>query len=448
MRGEMGSAPGHHDAGKKKPPIDARKIEQLVEEKEVRLQLSSADFSPPNTADTAEELSGADIIESHEIPKPAGEVTSESIVSPLHPDRNEDAVLGDRYRIAHELANPPVLKTSDVARDLAAVRRAGETELRLSSRLDERQVHAVFDGMSGKKENGSGYIASRLTSASIAEVIAEMPIDANAEMTRQSFENALMAAHQTVSEYKVGKGEEFADMGTTADLIRTIETEHAVVVGHIGDGRVYHFDSATGRLAQKTEDDGAAKYLRDRKQIDQEDFDRIMNASGVGDFDDNENTTPAASEKNKKLRYLFRKRNELTSTIGNPSPDGKDPKPTTLVFTVKKGDLVFVASDGIGDTLTNGTIEKILRDGGGIEELIAAVQKENQGGGRAKPDDVSITMIEIGGNGARQEARARAEEQRQRDEQALQARKNAVLAPKPTESSGGVRGLWRKLFGG
>lgn len=445
----MGSAPGHHDAGKKKPPIDASKIIELADEDfeiEENLEGPEVRLQPDTTEE--EELSGADIIESHEIPKPVGEVTSKSINSPLHPGHNEDAILGDHYRIAHELANPPVLKTSDVARDLAAVRRAGETELQLSSRLNERQVHAVLDGMEGKKKNGSGYIASRLSSASIAEVIAEMPIDANAEMTRQSFENALMAAHQTVSEYKVGKGEEFADMGTTADLIRTIETENAVVVGHIGDGRVYHFDSATGRLAQKTEDDGAAKYLRDRKQIDQEDFDRIMNASGVGDFDDNENTTPAASEKNKKLRYLFGKRNQLASTIGNPSPDGKDPKPTTLVFTVKKGDLVFVVSDGIGDTLTNGTIEKILRDGGGIEELIAAVQKENQGGGRAKPDDVSATMIEIGGKGARQEAQARALEQRQRDEQALQARKNAALAPKPTESSGGVRGLWRKLFGG
>jgi len=323
--------------------------------------------------------------ESREAGRAPIDVSIESKASSGHPDRNEDAALGDANRLAGEKETPPVLHTSDAAADLEAIRQAAEQEEKTADDLKSKGIYGTLDGVSGRGSNGSGLVASRLASGKIAEIMSHMPADANAERARRSIDAAMKAAHQKVAEYKKDRPD-LQEMATTADVIKLIDNGDGTfdaAYGHCGDSRIYVMDGESGQIRCETVDDGyAGQVLRDGK-INREQYDQVMNA-------------PDMDSLPKELKVFYKYRNVVTDVIGMEN-EGKEPRITTGVIKVKKGDKILISSDGIHDNLTQQQIADILRAGGSMADVAAAAAKvADSGEGRAKPDDITGSLIEIG----------------------------------------------------
>jgi len=307
----------------------------------------------------------------------------ESRASTGHPDRNEDAALGDAGRLAAEREKQPVIHSADTAKDLEAVRKAGEKEMAAADDLKAKNVFGVLDGVSGRGSNGSGLVASRLASGKIAEIMSHMPADAGGERARRSIEAALGAAHQAVMEHKAGRPD-LKEMATTADIIKLVDNGDGtfdVAYGHVGDSRIYVLDGETGRISCQTIDDGYAGHvLRDGK-ITREQYDQVMSAPGIDALPDN-------------LKIFYKYRNMVSDVIGK---NDEEPRFSTGVFKAKKGDRILISTDGIHDNLTQEQLADIMRSGGGVGDVVAAAAKVAASGeGRAKPDDITAALIEVG----------------------------------------------------
>ncbi len=326
-----------------------------------------------------EQMSGPEMREM----KPAAVSASiESRASSEHPDRNEDAALGDVSRIDHERATPPALDTKDPNADLAAIREAGGKEAAAAEALRERNVYGLFDGVSGREGRGYGIIGSRIAAGAIAETMAAIPPDADAEQSRQWIERAFEAATGAVMEYQRSRAD-LEEIATTADIVRMVDNGDGtfdVAYGHAGDSRIYVFDGETKKLRAETIDDSMAGEDFRKGNITRERYDQIVNAKSVNDV------LP-------KDRILFQNRNVVYKMIGLE----KNEKPTTGVFRVKKGDKILMTSDGVHDNLTDEQIEEILASGGDIQELIFAAGRVAEGDtDRAKPDDITGALVELG----------------------------------------------------
>lgn len=311
----------------------------------------------------------------------------ESRASSKHPEYNEDASIGDLDRIAAEQRNLPPLSTREQPQaDVEALQAALAKEAEFAPKLKERGVYGVLDGVSGGS-NGGGLLASRIASGKVAEIMSYMPMDANAERARRSIEQAIQAAHQAVSEHKNGR-RELKQMATTIDLVKTIDNGDGtfdVAYGHVGDSRIYVLDGETGKLRAETLDDGMAKYMLDQGKISREEYDQVMGAP-------NKESLP------EHLQAAYEYRNMVTNAVGMP---GQETIPvTTGILKLKKGDRMLISSDGIHDNLTPDQIADVLRNGGSIKELAdAAGRIASSGEGRAKPDDISGSVIDFGGEG-------------------------------------------------
>ncbi len=308
----------------------------------------------------------------------------ESRPSSKHPDSNEDAALGDVARLRSEREKTPAIHTSDVAADLAVIERAGAAEAAAADDLKAKSIFGSLDGVSGRGSNGSGLVASRLASGKMAEILSHMPADAGGERARRSIEAALGAAHQAVMEHKAGRPD-LKEMATTADIVKLVDQGDGtfeVAYGHVGDSRIYVLDGETGRISCLTVDDGfAGQALRDKK-ITREQYDQVMNAPDI-------DALPG------ELKMFYQYRNMVSDVIGQNSGQ---PRFTTGVFKAKAGDRILLSTDGVHDNLTQDQLAEVLRAGGGVGEVIAAAsQIAESGEGRAKRDDITATIIEVGG---------------------------------------------------
>ncbi len=324
--------------------------------------------------------------EARETRRPPVEVSIESLASAKHPDRNEDAALGDVGRISREEKTPPVLHTADWDADLELVRRNGETEKSLAPKLRERGVYGTFDGVSGSQDLGQGLLASRLAAGKIAEIMSHMPMDADAKRAVRSIDTAFRSANQAIAEYKKDR-RDLQEMNTTGDVVKVVDNGDGtfdVAYGHAGDSRIYVLDGDTGQIRCETTDDGLAKYMLKAGKIKEDEYRQVMAAPDADSLPDS-------------LKWLFKKRNIITNGIGM----GENFSVETGVIKAKKGDRILISSDGIHDNLTDEEIAEVMRAGGGVAELAAAARKVSEGdSGRAKKDDMTGTLIELRGEKA------------------------------------------------
>ncbi len=325
-------------------------------------------------------------IEQREVKSSNVQITIESRVSAEHPDRNEDAALGDLGRIRNDQENPPKIETASISEDLEMVRRAGKLEERFAEQLRERNVYGSFDGVSGSRYYpGTGLLGSRLTSAKISESMAKLPIGADAETARAQIEVAMNTAHQAVNKYKTGRAD-LGQMATTADIVKTVDHDNGtfdLAYGHAGDGRIYIFDEETKKLECITIDDGYAGQLLREGGITREDYDLVVNAQGADTLPEN-------------LRPLYLKRNVVVKVIGLPNLPDLQPETGVVKGLIKGRHKILLTSDGVHDNLTNDEIEKRLAQGETLKDIIgAAAQHATSKEKRAKPDDVTGTLIEF-----------------------------------------------------
>lgn len=306
--------------------------------------------------------------------------------------RNEDAVLGDEVRIDRELAEPPKLDTENPEADLDAIAAAALVEKRLAKDLKDRAIFGNSDGLSGKRGGGTGLMASRIGMARAAEVLSKMPVNADAKATERALGDAITAAHEAVLEYKNGRAD-LAEMSTTMDLARLVDNGDGTVdfsFAHVGDSRIYSFDPETGKLERLTEDDSIAKAMYEGgeitvegkkmnlpKSLSKEQYDQVVNANDASELPEN-------------LKRFFKMRNIITDGVG-----GENARVKTGTKRAKKGVKFLMVSDGVGDNLTDGKIEEIMREGGGMGDLVMESRRViGSNDPRAKDDDVSGTLIE------------------------------------------------------
>jgi serine/threonine protein phosphatase PrpC len=214
----------------------------------------------------------------------------------------------------------------------------------------------LADGMGGYN---AGEVASGIAVAMISAELKKVLAAANGEIDAATAErlvgehavranNAIFQAAQNQSQY--------AGMGTT--LVVALWHDNSLVVGHIGDSRLYRFRN--NKLEQVTRDHSLLQ-----EQID----------SGLI------TKAQARHSQNKNL---------VTRAVGI------DPEVEAEVHTypVQAGDIYLLCSDGLNDMVTDEDMELTLASLQANLPLAAAqlVQQANDNGGR---DNVSVILVRV-----------------------------------------------------
>ncbi len=226
--------------------------------------------------------------------------------------------------------------------------------------MAEQNLYMVADGMGG---HSSGEVASRLAVETVAKFFADS--DADEDLTWPyrmdkgiSYEENRLASgimlanrriHEAATEGKKG-------MGTT--LVACVLVDGGVVIGHVGDSRVYRW--RRGQLTQVTEDHSLLNdFMKVKKLSDEE----------IANF----------PHKNVIVRALGMKEN-VQVDVRTDVPE--------------EGDLYLLCSDGLSGMVTDPEIAAILSTDqddveGMCSRLIAAA---NRGGG---VDNVTAVIIRL-----------------------------------------------------
>jgi serine/threonine protein phosphatase PrpC len=378
---------------------------------------------------------------------------SETTTSKKHPDRNEDAVLGDVNRERKLLdengkevgsireddffeqlkdaTTPPEdkEKIAELAKSFGPNKNVAEIATRFSSelyeatqqetsasdRLKQLEVYGVFDGVSGEPknekgekigENGAGWVASRIVSAEFARVLStELDDNSTADQVEAALRKAAESADARVKKLR-GEERSLKEMAATGDVVKLVDNgdgSKEVVAAHFGDSRIYKVGT-DGKLERISFDDGTAKLFYELKRIDAEEYEAIDKAvSEASGEDDPILETPVKTPLNipglgsfNTYGDFYRKRNALFSPIGGDTFRVKsgDRFGSILRFRLEPGEKLLLTTDGVHDNVADKDIEETLRDGGAKELAARANGVIEKGEGRAKPDDVTALLIE------------------------------------------------------
>lgn len=272
------------------------------------------------------------------------EVGFETLPSERHPDRNEDAVLID----------------------------------------EKKRLFGVFDGLGG---HAAGDLAADLAMKSIGEAMRDS-LNETDEIYKVESElrKAFATAHKAILE---AAADDYAKMGmgTTAAVVKIAETregDYSGVVAHLGDSRVFRFESS-GRFEQVTRDHGVLRALAESRDEETRIQDRLDDAERIEDI-----------KGSGRVESFWLQRNRITAALGI-----EDQAPDIEVIALSKGDMLLLTTDGIHDNLTNEEMRLILSGGGASHELAkrlsdkAAVRSRDKSHIRAKPDDMSVVLVRV-----------------------------------------------------
>jgi protein phosphatase len=228
--------------------------------------------------------------------------------------------------------------------------------------LPEERLFVVADGMGG---HSSGEIASKIAVEEVAEFFRmtsqDMEITWPYKMDKQKNydENRLATgiklANMRIFE-KASSEQRYKGMGTTIVSIYFAK-ENEVVVGHVGDSRVYYFRD--GALKQVTEDHSLLNdYLKAKKLTPEE--------------------IEAFPHKNVIVRALGMK-DTVNVDINRVEP--------------KEGDIYLLCSDGLSGMVPDAQMEQILRSQPDLEKACAMlIDAANANGGN---DNVTCVLAQF-----------------------------------------------------
>jgi PPM family protein phosphatase len=218
----------------------------------------------------------------------------------------------------------------------------------------------LADGMGGYK---AGEVASEIAvlmiAAEITEAMQHLARYSQSSARRlpesKMMIDAVRKANATI--YQISQNEpQCAGMGTT--LVAAIFTDNQLVVGHIGDSRLYRLRDAT--LVQLTEDHSLIQEQINAGLISQEQAE------------------------------VSTKKNLVTRALGVDEAVELD----LHAFDVLVGDIYLLCSDGLSDLVKDAAIEKILFDAN--DNITAAATKlidtANDNGGL---DNISVIIAQV-----------------------------------------------------
>ena len=215
------------------------------------------------------------------------------------------------------------------------------------SLIEDEQLFLVADGMGG---HASGEVASKMAAETIGEFYQRTREDEDAtwpykmDHSRSYDENRLVTGIRLANLRIFERAQldaKYKGMGTT--IVSVYFTEDAVLVGHVGDSRVYRFRE--GQLSQLTEDHSLLNdYIKAKK------------------------LTPEEIEK-------FPHKNVIVRALGMRDSVQVD----VNSFAPKPGDVYLLCSDGLSGMVPDAKLTTILGASGDLEtvvkELITAANK-------------------------------------------------------------------------
>ena len=212
-------------------------------------------------------------------------------------------------------------------------------------------LHGVADGMGG---HAGGDVAS---SIAVKHLAASDRRFETVDEARDALESLLHEANELIVE-AVAEHPELKGMGTTADLITMVGDE--LVIGHIGDSRVYRFHA--GEMSQLTVDHTFVQRLVDAGRI-----------------------TPEEA-------LVHPRRSVLMRVLGDVETD---PDVDTYVAPAVAGDRWLLCSDGLASYVEEEAIAEVLgRTEQSSRELCDDLVQLALDNGA--PDNVTVVLLEIG----------------------------------------------------
>ena len=220
----------------------------------------------------------------------------------------------------------------------------------------------LADGMGGEKagevasrmavDSVAGYIHSKSRSIKVRFTGKKPPITAMncyMELVEEAIEFANTCVYQRSISDPQCRG-----MGTT--LVAGLFKFGYLVVGHIGDSRLYRFRN--GNLKQLTSDHSYVQELVDKGQLSRQEAEESLH------------------------------RNIITRAVGSESEEVVD----LATHGVEKGDVYLFCSDGLTDLVPDREIREILTNttGGLATSLENLTEKAHKAGG---DDNISIILI-------------------------------------------------------
>ena len=247
-----------------------------------------------------------------------------------------------------------------------------------------RRLFAIFDGMGG---HAAGDVASRLAKKAIAEYFLDNNLDISSIEDLQSvLSEALTGANSAIIKY-AREHPEHNDTGTTVSAVKIFSDKNGksfAVVGNVGDSRVYKL-SKDGELTQITIDDdelSVSPYSREE---------RITIAKKLAGARRKE-------ELNTTEQIYFNNRRHITQALGR-----KDVAVALYRVGIQLGDRLLITSDGVHDNLTTNEIKEIVGAKIKLENIAKQLTEQARTRSRkpkteemrAKPDDMSVIVVEI-----------------------------------------------------
>lgn len=340
--------------------------------------------------------SGAERKEDHLKDEAGFGFESASLPSMDHPDRNEDAVLGDPAWLATERACAPRLDTMDPKADGEAIAKAVEIIAENAEALRKKRVVAVFDGISGAKSNGTGAIGSRLAAAAVSRRLSHVPDLITTARAKEIAATALVMADDAIREYlgsavsNVSKerAEELEEITTTMDLVMFAEGADGgtdAIIAHCGDSRVYRLVAATGELELITTDENQVGLAYAEGKIgSRDDYEAHANALSLHDMPkDVRDRSPFKREKD----FMDAGRT-LMSAVGAGITE---PERRVTSIRVAKGDKILICTDGIHDNLSGKALGNFMKYGATAKNMAKSAKDSF-----VKPDDISLVIVEVG----------------------------------------------------
>ena len=251
------------------------------------------------------------------------------------------------------------MKTAS-ATDIGRIRLLNEDSHFIQNQINEFSVAIVADGMGGHR---AGDMASQTAIESIAPHLSNIPTGSSIEECKILIREAVYQANHLVHELSLANPD-LHGMGTTVAIV--VATSKWFIVGHVGDSRVYLWESLVDRIHHLTADHSLVGELIKNGQLAEED---------------------ASSHPH---------RNVLTRAVGTDLHVVLD----MGNWMWNEGDVLMLCSDGLSNMVEENQLRQILADKIEIKSKAQAlIQAALQGGGE---DNITVALIsnesnEVGG---------------------------------------------------
>ncbi len=232
--------------------------------------------------------------------------------------------------------------------DVGNVREVNEDSLIVEQNSLSHTLCAVADGMGG---HNAGEVASALAIDVVKKEFEKAQYTNINEFLKQviSKANTLIYTTSLIDE-------SYSKMGTTLSIV--ILTNKTIHIGHIGDSRVYYFNSQIGKSVQLTKDHTMVQMLYEQGHLKKEELD----------------THPY--------------KNVLAQSLGTSKVIKADIQEVKLP---NKG-YVLLCSDGLTDDLPDKDIYQIVTDSDKVEQKTQVLV--NQSLKKEGKDNITVILIE------------------------------------------------------